>query len=188
MLVEFIIILPLIIWAYAGIYVFWDAYKAQNISVKAAYTISDLISRADVDITETGLDRMHQMTSFLNYDQHPVRLRVSFVDMRQDAAGNPELELREDGSRVRGPAPVAPFDELQVKPFTPHTTISTLEPFIPMMAVGDSAIIVETELDYTPLFRFQIAPMRPLILTNFIVTRPRSGGTIGFASASAPAG
>ena len=179
MLLEFIILLPLIIWAYAGMYVFWDAYKAQNVSVKAAYTISDLISRADVPLTDAGLNRMHQMTSFLNYDKHPVRLRVSFVDMEEDSAGNPVMVL--DGrSVVRGPDPVAPFDELQEEPFREHTSMDALEPHIPIMAVGDQVIVVETELDYTPLFRFRLAPMNPLILETLVVTRPRNGGSIGF--------
>ena len=186
MLLEFIIMLPLIIWVYAGMYVFWDAYKAQNISVKSAYTISDLISRADVPITSAGLDRMHQMTSFLNYNKHPVRIRVSIVDLEEDTAGNPQLMLY-DRSHVRGPNPVAPFDELQDKPFTRHLTVDALEPLIPIMAVGDQVIVVETELDYTPLFRFRLSPMDPLILSTSVVTRPRIGGGVSFAD-SAPSG
>lgn len=183
--VEFVIILPILIWAYGGIYVFWDAYKSQNISVKAAYTISDLISRADYEITETNLSRIHQMVSFLNYDKHPVRVRISFVDMEDDGAGNPELVL--EGSRVRGPDPVAPFDALQEEPFTRHTSIASLEPIIPVMAINDRAIVVETELDYTPLFQFVGYPFPPRILSYAVVTRPRSGGRIGFAD-PAPSG
>ena len=179
---EFVIVLPLVLWAYGGMYVFWDAFKARNINVKAAYTISDLLSRAGGDISDAYVDRMHQMIVFLNYNDHPVRLRISFVEMGLDSAGNPELEL--DGSKVRGPDPVAPFDALQTEPFVEHTTISALEPFVPIMAVSDRAIVVETELDYTPLFEFNAYPLRPRILTNLVVTRPRLSGTFGFDDTS----
>ena len=179
MTAEFIIMLPLIIWVYAGMYVFWDAYKAQNISVKAAYTISDLISRAESDVTAVQFLRMHQMVSFLNYDKHPVRLRISFVEMDEDAAGNPDLQL--DGSEAFGPLPVAPFDALQEEPFIGHSDIATIESQIPIMAINDRAIVVETELDYMPLFSFQLSPFDPIILTTFVVTRPRVGDRIGFA-------
>ena len=185
MTVEFILVLPLIIWAYAGMYVFWDAFKAKNINVKAAYTISDLVSRADFDISEAYIDRMQQMVEFLNYDRHPVRMRISFVEMRDDGAGNPELAL--DGSRVRGPAPVAPFDALQQQPFERHTFIEPLEPVVPMMAIGDRAIVVETQLDYSPLLQFRAYPLNPRILSNVVVTRPRLSGNFGFEN-TAPSG
>lgn len=182
--VEFVIAVPIIIWAYGGMFVFWDAFKSQNINVKAAYTISDLISRAETDITETNVDRMYQVLDYLNYEKHPVRMRISFVHMEDDGAGNPELVLPDGASRVRGPAPVAPFDAMQTEPFLPHTNVDALAPFIPIMAIGDSVIVVETQLDYTPLVEMVVYRFPPRILSELVVTRPRLSNGVEFADPS----
>jgi len=46
LVVDAIIVMPMFVWGYAGLFVYWDAYRAVNTVQKASYTISDLISRS----------------------------------------------------------------------------------------------------------------------------------------------
>lgn len=43
--VDAIIVMPMFVWGYAGMFVYWDAYRAINTVQKASYSVSDLVSR-----------------------------------------------------------------------------------------------------------------------------------------------
>ncbi len=45
MLIEGILVLPALAWAYMGTFVFFDGFHAQSVNVKIAYTIGDAMSR-----------------------------------------------------------------------------------------------------------------------------------------------
>ena len=45
LLAETLILLPLLIWAFLALFVYWDAFRTINVSQKAAYSIADLMSR-----------------------------------------------------------------------------------------------------------------------------------------------
>lgn len=163
---EAAIILPILLWAYGGMYVFWDAFKMQNINVKSAYTISDMLSREIVNITPAYIDGLAAMLDFLNRGRYDTRLRVSVVGAQLDPVdGSTNLVLC--WSEARGG-----MDEL--------TAISDIEDSIPVMAVGTEVIVVETEMDYVPLLRAPYG-LEPRTFVNFIPTRPRfNRGQVGF--------
>lgn len=164
---EAAIILPILLWAYGGMYVFWDAFKMQNINVKSAYTIADMLSREIVNITPEYIDGMAAMHNFLNRDRYVTRLRVSVVGAQLDPiSGNTEFVLCWSEARGQG--------------MERHTAISDIEDRIPMMAVGTEVIVVETEMDYVPLLRRPYG-LDERTFTNFIPTRPRfNRGQVGF--------
>jgi hypothetical protein len=169
---EAAIILPILLWAYGGMYVFWDAFKMQNINVKSAYTIADMLSREVVNITPDYIDGMMAMHSFLNRDRYETRLRVSVVGLRLDSLGAPELILCWSEARGTG--------------MERHRTVDTIEDRIPMMAVGTEVIVVETEMDYIPLLRRPYG-LDERTFTNFIPTRPRfQRGQVGFTPSIGP--
>lgn len=168
---EAAIILPILLWAYGGMYVFWDAFKMQNINVKSAYTIADMLSREIVNITPEYIDGMAAMHNFLNRDRYVTRLRVSVVGAQLDPiSGNTEFVLCWSEARGEG--------------MERHTAISDIEDRIPMMAIGTEVIVVETEMDYTPLLRRPYG-LNERTFTNFIPTRPRfNRGQVGFDDGS----
>ena len=49
--VEAAIIFPVVFWAYAAMFTYFEAYRAQAVAEKTAYTISDMISRETLAIT-----------------------------------------------------------------------------------------------------------------------------------------
>jgi hypothetical protein len=158
--VEAVIILPIMLWAYAAMYVFWDAFKMQNINVKSAYTIADMMSREPVAVTPDYIDGLAAMLDFLNRGRYETRLRVSVVGARVDPAdGSTEYFLC--WSEGRG------MDDL--------TSVASIESQIPVMPPGGDVIIVETEMDYVPLLNGPYG-IESRTFTNFIPTRPRPNG------------
>jgi Flp pilus assembly protein TadG len=42
---ETVLLTPILVWAYIGSFVFFDAYRVYNTSVKATYMVADMLSR-----------------------------------------------------------------------------------------------------------------------------------------------
>lgn len=170
--VEAAIISPILIMAYGSMYVFWDAFKMRNVNVKAAYTISDMISREIVNITPAYVDGLSRMLDFLNQGRFDVRLRVSVVGARQDATTG-DIEFFLCWSEGRG--------------LPEHTLIDPIVEDIPIMAAGTEVIVVETEMDYSGILNSNNPGTRlgyglsDRTFENIIVTRPRFiRGQMGF--------
>lgn len=164
---EAAIILPILLWAYGGMYVFWDAFKMQNINVKSAYTISDMMSREIVNITPAYIDGLAAMHDFLNRGRYDTRIRVSVVGAQADPLDPSATVLVLCWSQGRGG-------------MTSLTSISDIEASIPVMVVGTEVIVVETEMDYIPILRAPYG-LDERTFTNFIPTRPRfNRGQVGY--------
>jgi hypothetical protein len=77
--VELVVIFPLLAWAYTSMFVFWDAYKTQNINLKATYTIADMISREEREICDNYIEGAHNIYAYLSRGNTNHRLRVTLV-------------------------------------------------------------------------------------------------------------
>ena len=53
--VEAAIIFPVVFWAYASMFKYFEAYRAQAVAEKSAYTISDMISRETLAIIPSDM-------------------------------------------------------------------------------------------------------------------------------------
>jgi Flp pilus assembly protein TadG len=190
---EAVIVLPLLIWSYLALFVYWDAYRSVNTSQKAAYTISDMISREmnSVPLTSAYITGMRDVMKYLIDKDQTVKLRVTSVTWSKT---NNRYEV--DWS-------VSPDNAF---PLLTTANIATVEDRIPTLADGDHVIVVETTVAYHPLLngfgwvvdlngakwayqdytangRFAKSPDRPapsvqqnvkdMELKQFIVTRPR---------------
>lgn len=157
LVVDTIFMMPLFAWGYFGMIVYWDAYRAENMVQKASYTISDLVSRSqDVD----GID-----------DAYLSGMRTTFnTILNSDDAGKIRVTSY-TWSAVRDRYEVifsrAPGGEL---PALTTANLAGLTDYLPLMADGDSAILLETEILYVPP---QGYALNENLLQQFIVTRPR---------------
>ena len=154
---EAVIVLPLFLWAYIALFVYWDAFRSMNTVQKAAYTISDMISREQNKngIATAYVDGMKKVMEYLIDEDQNVRLRVTSVTW---SAPNNRFEVH--WSRSPGNL------------MTPLTT-ATLQNYvsqIPTMAAGDYVVVVEAEVDYLPGFDVGLPNQT---FHQFIVTRPR---------------
>ncbi|MBE1282616.1 MAG: pilus assembly protein [Rhodobacteraceae bacterium] len=160
--VEFALAMPIIFWAFAGVYVFFDGYRQSTVNLKAAYTISDLLSRETEDITETYVTSMHSLLQVLTRTGSDAQLRVSVVRWDED---DDRYEIV--WSRVRGgygnPLSTASVAELEDK--------------LPVMPNDEVVVLVETRNVFEPVFNIGMDDKN---LENFVFTRLRFGPQLNF--------
>ena len=152
---ETLIALPMLIWAHAALFAYWDAYRTINTVQKAAYTISDLISRQQGSVNNAYLTGMQSTMNYLLDDDQAGTMRIT--SYRWNGTDN-RYEVIWSNSNIGG------------KPALTTTSIASLVSGLPNMADGDSAILLETRVPYTPPLRFGLEPTD---IEQFIVTRPR---------------
>jgi hypothetical protein len=152
--VEAVIIFPLLVWAYTAMFVFWDAFKTQNINLKATYTIADMISREQEQLCDNYIAGANSIYAFLSPGQENHKLRVTSVRQIRDEDDNPEWE----------------FWSYATPGMQPYTSFSQFESIVPIMADFDSVVIVSTASDWTPIFN---AGLPAMTLSETVVTSPR---------------
>jgi len=164
-LVETVIVLPALLWAFLGTYVFFDAFSAQNTSQRAAYTVSDLISRQTKVLTATDIEGMNKVFDFINdtsFTKATTHIRVT--DLYYDYKQNRFRVNWSDATRGNQALTSADLNALASK--------------LPMPANGDTEILVETWMSYKPAFNVGIDART---FTNFIVTRPRLSPDVSYS-------
>ncbi len=152
---EAVIALPVLLWGYVGLFVYWDAFRSLNTLQKASYTVSDMISREMVGVTSDYVVGMDKVMEYLIDADANVRMRVSSITWSET---NQRFEIHWSRS------PYAQMPELTTD------TLQGLAGQIPTMTAGDYVILVEVEMDYHPAFDVGMADQT---FRQFIVTRPR---------------
>ncbi len=160
---ETLILLPMLIWGFLALFVYWDAFRAINISQKAAYSISDLLSRQG-QIDQNFINGMQTVANFLVLNSPKASIRITSI--QYDGPNNKYLLL---------------FSKSPGNKMAAHTAASIqLAAFknkIPTMLNLDSVVVVETEVEYHPGFDIGVVGLGTGItdqtFRQFIVTRPR---------------
>ncbi len=152
--VEAVVIFPLLVWAYTAMFVFWDAFKTQNINLKATYTIADMLSREQEVICTGYVQGARSIYAFLAAGDANHQLRVTSVRQVPDANGDPSYE----------------FWSYATEGLSPYTQSTQFAPIVPIMANYDSVIIVTAATDWSPLFNVGLPAMT---LSETVVTSPR---------------
>lgn len=152
--VEFVIMMPLLFWAYMAAYVYFDGYRLSTTNLKAAYTISDVLSRETNVVDDQYIDTLVELTKFLTRPDNEIDIRVTLV--RWDGDDN---RYYVDWSENRG------FDG-EVN----DGTIYQFTDSLPVLYDGDRVIMMETRGLYRPDFNVGIGEQQ---LYNIVVTRPR---------------
>ncbi|SDE40824.1 TadE/TadG family type IV pilus assembly protein [Limimaricola pyoseonensis] len=167
LVIEAMLMMPLLMWTFAASWVFFDAYREQSIHVRAAYTISDMLSRETGYITPAYLDSLQQMQTFLIATRQPVRLRVTVFSYD---ANNDRYEVR--WSKTRGGGTALDTDAL-----------AGLRGELPVMPHREVGMLVENWVDYMPLF--DGTGLEPFTFENRVVSRPRFAGQLCWNSDAA---
>ncbi len=155
-IVEAVLVLPLLLWAYLGLFTYWDAYRAMTLSQKAGYTVSDMISREQTPVNAAYFAGMKQTLDYMLFREFPSRMRVSSVVYELDT----DL-MSIEWSHSTAPSAVAPLT---------NETLQGLASHIPEMSDGDTVILLETWVDFEPALNIGLANTT---FQEFIVTRPR---------------
>ncbi len=152
--VEAIVMLPMMFWGYVAMFTFFDAYRQTSINVKAAYTISDNISRETLAINPAYMSGSHALLELLTRSAGPAKLRVTVA--RYDDV---EKKYKRDWSKAQGGATALTSAQVEA-----------LNTKLPVMVHNERVIIVETWSTYAPPFRVGLEQQD---LYNFVFTRPR---------------
>ncbi len=160
---EFVIVFPILVWAWIGMYYYWDVYRAVNLAQKASFTISDNLSRSSGEVTTAYIDGLEEFLTFLADTEDEVQIRVSSIRWNK---ANEEHEVAWSYSPHNG------------FPLLTNGNLSEIVDQIPTLVEYETVLIIETNVDYEPpLGITQIGNLDlgvgPQTFTEFIVTRPR---------------
>ncbi len=155
--VEAVLMMPMLLFAYAGLFTIYDAFRVQNLNVRGSYTISDMLSRESQCIDNDYISGLNGILAVLTQSQYPTVLRVSVISFDADTE---QFEL--EWSQVSGGGS-------DILPLT-QATLTSKKDEIPIMAPSDIAVIVETWSGFVPMMDFGLDAF---YFENFVVTRPR---------------
>lgn len=163
MAAEAMIILPLLIWWYVASFQFFDAFREKNVNLKAAYTLADMISRETATLDKNYMEGLNLVFDYLTNSSDPTWIRVSSIEWDDE-----DKEFAIGWSYAT-----------KSKPKHTNSSIQNEAHQIPAMAVGDTAILVETFSNYKPIFNIGLEQQW---YDTFIVTRPRFTSKINFSA------
>ncbi|MES0827822.1 TadE/TadG family type IV pilus assembly protein [Ruegeria sp. SCP11] len=158
--VEAILITPMLFWALAAGYTYFDAYRQSASNIKAAHTIGDLISRETREINSAYIDSMEEMFRLMVNNQDDLNIRISLV-LYDEAEDSHSVSW----SAIRGG---------YTEKLTPDN-IGQYKDALPPMSDQNTLILVETSNTFVPLFKVGLGDIE---LENFIFTRPRFANNI----------
>ncbi|SFK52722.1 TadE/TadG family type IV pilus assembly protein [Shimia haliotis] len=153
--VEAVIMMPILFWAFMAMAVFFDMYRARSTTEKAAFTISDILSRETAAVDMDYLNSTHDLYDSMSSLDSVGELRVSVVAMDPD-----DNSYFLDWSHMTG---------LQDHGLTDADLIA-LEDHLPILVEGERLIVVETFGDYTPPIDVGVGTIS---MGTFVFTRPR---------------
>lgn len=167
---EFLIMLPLLVWTFMALFIYWDAFRMINQAQKASYSISDLISRQS-NIDATFVNGTQTVMEYFVGNSPAIRVRITSAKYNETTNRYTVLFSRSPGNRM---------------PQLTNTNVNqtAFRARLPITANQHSVVIVETEVSYTPGFEVGIPAHT---FDNFIVTRPRYDRQVCYTGLSCPA-
>lgn len=153
---EAVTMFPTLFACVIAMFVFFDAFRNQSINLKAAYTISDALSRESEIIDNTYMVNTWRLHRFLTNSPTLTQLRVSVI----------QYDLDDDDYEVTWSASKGGIGELT------NSVLNTMvaNDQIPVMPDGETLIVVQTAVNYTPQFSIGLESFN---FENMIFTRPR---------------
>ena len=158
--VEFSIVLPVMLLVFGVGLVVQDAIRMSYLNNKAAYTLSDMVSREDVQIDSPYFDGLNSIYEYLIDYRYPTHLRISTIECTSDCTDATRRILEVCWSK-----PSSGLSALTTADIAAYNSRT------PVLAQGDTLLMTETFLEYTPLLGDAILSSRTYEATTF--TRPR---------------
>lgn len=155
--IEAVMLFPILFWASFGLYVFWDGYKVSNKLQKATYTAADIVSRwQGTPLTVTDSQGIQNLMDYIIDEPDAPRLRMTRVTWVQND-GKFKVEWS------------CSMDPLAMPAYT-NSTLQLIAGKIPLTADGGTQLLIESEIEFTPLFDNGIDTMT---FDEFVPVRPR---------------
>lgn len=157
---ETVIMIPILAWVVMASFVFFDAYRTYNTSVKSTYAIADVISRQTEEFDEVYLNGLADVFTHMVRNTTNTRMRVTQIHWDEDTGA-----FRVDWSHATG-GEARLFD----------ASLESIEELLPTMVDAERTLLVETFVPYQPSFDMGLDLFE---FSNFTFTRPRYGDLRG---------
>ena len=182
--VEAVMVLPLLLWGYFGMFILFDAYRSLASNIRVAYTISDMLSRETNAVTPAYIEGLNDIQDVLTQSPHRTVLRVTTVRFSDDNnngvadAGEHTLEW---SYSTAGKAKIETGD-----------LYSKIVPYLPPMPDAGVLVVVETWMAYVPFMNITLEQhyqmenksdrivFGPFYFESLVATRPRFAGQLVF--------
>jgi len=151
---ETVLMTPILVWVYVGTFVFFDAYRVYNTSVKTAYMVSDMLSRETNWVYPEDIQGMANVVNTIIRGTDEVEMRATQIGM---VGGNYNVDW---SWGVNGAAQLF------------NANLGSISDRLPVMADGERVILVETFVDYETPFDVGLTVTQ---FDNFSLARPRAG-------------
>ncbi len=166
--VEMVLMTPILVWGFVITLQFFDAYRAELVSTKAALTVADLYSRETGLIDEKYLDGTAGLLKFLNLTKEEIDFRITVFSWHAN-----DKEYGVNWSSARGSRAKMTKSEL-----------NTYADKLPLLSNGENAVLVETWTKYKAKYGDGIGTMMGTGLQGnmefftFVPIRPRFAPTL----------
>ncbi|KZY32681.1 hypothetical protein A3731_21710 [Roseovarius sp. HI0049] len=137
-MVESVIAFPLLFWTVCATYEFFEVHRYKSVRIKATYTIADMLSREQAEVTETYIDNAKILFDEITNDAGQNQLRITII--RYDADDD---DYDVAWSKLRG--------EGRMRVLRSRDTRDQHDKF-PIMSDGEQVIVVESVSEYDSLF------------------------------------
>lgn len=133
--VETVLILPALLAAWIGLFVFWEAFNARSTVQKAAFAAADVLSRETVPVTDATLDGLDRVMEYLVDPRFDVASR--FTSFRRTGTLDSDIVVTWSYAPAGALAAMTTAD------------LVARAANLPKLPVGATALIVDTRMDYS---------------------------------------
>ena len=158
--VEAVMVLPLLIWGYFGMFILFEGYRALSTNIRVSYTISDLLSREVNAVNADYIDGLNAIQEVMTQSAQRTVLRVSVVSYDEDA----DDHALEWSYSTPGQEPIEAAD-----------IDTAIIPYLPPMPHGGQLVVVETWMAFEP---FMNISLDSFYFESLVTTRPRFAGQL----------
>ncbi|MEJ1992834.1 MAG: hypothetical protein P8X50_14375 [Maritimibacter sp.] len=160
--VEAMLVLPILLWAFGAGYVYFDAFRAKNLATKGNYAISDLLSRETNTVNANYVEGMGKVYQYLTRSNDKSWIRSTVV-VCTDKCDQPDRELTVAWS----------YATKNHNILTDAAIAAQYDGAIPVMALGEVVIVMETHMQYVPALSEKITGLWAQDFYDIVMTRPR---------------
>lgn len=153
--IEAVIMMPVLFSAFMSMAIFFDMYRAKSTTEKAAFTVSDILSRETSAIDETYMNSVKDLYNAMSTLDNGGELRVSVLAFNEDTN-----QYFLDWSYMTGLLNHALTDD----------NLLLMEDKLPILVSGERLILVETFGTYVPAANIGTGDVP---MNTFVFTRPR---------------
>ncbi|MBU2867063.1 TadE/TadG family type IV pilus assembly protein [Pacificibacter marinus] len=166
MSIETVLVLPVILTGLLLAYTYFSAFQIKGMANKAAYTVSDYVSRQTDPIDADFVEGLSSIYGYLT-NTGTKSLRLSSFTW-SDIDGSPDYKLEWSYAANGGEA-------------LNGESYSSVVSRLPAMTSGETVLVMETTTDWAPVFN---VGLDDLTFTDFVVTKPRFATQVLFDDGS----